>query len=362
MKAGILPRMFFRLALIVALASSSTSLLAQDVGLVGPLRIRDVSPLSLFRLDMPPAHGVNAIERGWGVELGYTHSNLYLLSETAEAWLQQRGVRENLSLAEAEELLEEPGDVFLFDGEVSVLNLTAGYAFSPRWQAMVTVPYHSYGGGLLDRPIENFHEAVGLGHDGRPYLPRNSIHVVARLGDQRQVIVTDDGSSGLGDAVLTVRYNRQLSEKLFGVLEGAARVPTGKQHLYFSKEDPEFGIQTSLQYQKGIHGYYASFSYIWVADEPFFPDVSNTPTLMLGWERRLSGGPTSLLVQGTSSQNTIRGVERSDLTKARMQVSVGLRRQMGRVSTSIAVTENIIHLNNTPDVGLHFGIAWILPQ
>ena len=353
--------MLVRLALFVVLAASSSSLLAEDLGLVGPLRLRDVSPLSLFRLDMPPAHGVNAIEQGWGLELGYTHSNLYLLSKTAEAWLQQRGRRENLSLAEAEELLEEPGDVFLFDGEVSVLNLTVGYALSPRWQAMVTVPYHSYGGGLLDRPIENFHEAVGLGHDGRPYLPRNSIHVVARLGDQRQVIVTDDGSSGLGDAVLTVRYNRELSEKLFGVVEGAARMPTGKQHLYFSKEDPEFGIQSSLQYQKGIHGYYASLSYIWVADEPFFPEVSDTPTLMLGFERRLSG-TTALLLQGTWSQSTIREVEQSDLTKARMQVSIGLRRQVGRVSTSIALTENIIHLNNTPDVGLHFGIGWILPQ
>jgi hypothetical protein len=354
--------MLVRLALIVALASTSSSLLAEDVALVGPLRIRDVSPLSLFRLDMPPAHGVNAIERGWGFELGHTHSNLYLLSKTAETWLQQRGLRENLSLAEAEELLEEPGDVFLFDGEVSVLNVTAGYAFSPRWQAMVTVPYHSYGGGLLDRPIENFHEAVGLGHDGRPYLPRNSVHVVARLGEQQQVIVTDDGSSGLGDAVLTVRYNRELAEKLFGVLEGAARLPTGKQHLYFSKQDPEFGIQTSLQYQKGIHGYYASLSYIWVADEPFFPDVSDTPTLMLGFERRLSDSMTSVLLQGTWSQSTIRGVERSDLTKARMQVSLGLRRQIGRFSTSIALTENIVHLNNTPDVGLHVGMAWILPE
>lgn len=362
MTARILPRMLVRLVLIVALASSSSSVLAQDVELVGPLRIRDVSPLSLFRLDMPPAHGVNAIERGWGVELGYTHSNLYLLSKTAETWLQQRGRRENLSQAEAEELLDVPGDVFLFDAEVSVLNVTVGYAFSPHWQAMVTVPYHSYGGGLFDRPIENFHEAVGLGHDGRPYLPRNSIHVVARLGDQRRAIVTDDGSSGLGDAVLTVRYNRELSERLFGVLEGAARLPTGKQHLYFSKEDPEFGIQTSLQYQKGVHGYYASLSYIWVAEEPFFPGVSDTPTLMLGWERRLSGRPTSLLLQGTWSQSTIRGVEQSDLTKARMQISVGLRRQVGRISTSIAVTENIIHLNNTPDVGLHFGIAWILPE
>jgi len=354
--------MLVRLALFVVLAAGSSSLFAEDIGLVGPLRIRDVSPLSLFRLDMPPAHGVNAIERGWGIELAYTHSNLYLLSGTAEAWLQQRGRRENLSQVEAEELLRESGDVFLFDGEVSVINLTVGYAFSPRWQAMVTLPYHSYGGGFLDRPIENFHEAVGLGHNGRPYLPRNSIHVVARLGDQQQVIVTDDGSSGLGDAVLTARYNRELSENLFGVLEAAARVPTGKEHLYFSKDDPELGLQTSLQYQKGVHGYYASLSYIWVAEEPFFPEVSDTPTLMLGFERALGCGLTSLLLQGTWSESSIRGVERSDLTKARMQVSLGLRRQTGRFSTSIALTENIIHLNNTPDIGIHVGMAWIIPE
>lgn len=353
--------MLARLALIVALICGS-SLYAEDIGLVGPLRIRDVSPLSLFRLDMPPAHGVNAIQRGWGIEIGYTHSNLYLLSRTAEAWLQQRGRRENLSLDEAAELLEEPGDVFLFDGEVSVLNTTVGYAFSPRWQAMVTIPYHTYGGGFLDRPIENFHALVGLGHDGRPWLPRNSVHLVARLGDQQQAIVTDDGSSGIGDSIVTVRYNRELSEDLYGVLEGAVRLPTGKEHLYFSKDRPEFGLQASLQAQRGIHGYYASVSYIWVADEPFFPEVSDTPTLMLGFERQLFGGSTSALLQGTWSQSTIRGVERSDLTKARMQISVGLRRQMGRFSTSIAVTENIIHLNNTPDVGIHLGISWILPE
>jgi hypothetical protein len=68
------------------------------------------------------------------------------------------------------------------------------------------------------------------------------------------------------------------------------------------------------------------------------------------------------LAQMTWSKSTVAGIESSDLTDDRMQISVGLRHRppRARYTASLALTENVVHYKNTPDIGIHFGFAWIL--
>ncbi|HSN69369.1 MAG TPA: DUF3187 family protein [Thermoanaerobaculia bacterium] len=330
--------------------------------LMGPLRIRDLSPLSLFRLDMPPAHAVNSIEHGWGVELTYSQANLFLVSDEVHAYLNERPTDGPVTEEEARALLARPAEVFFFDAEVTILSLTAGRAINRNWQAMITVPYHWYGGGILDDVIERFHQTIGLRDAGRAHVPRDRVQVFARLGGAERIVLTDEVESGFGDAVATLRYGRQLGEAWHGILETALKLPTGRDHLYFSKDEMDVGVQASIQYQQGASGYYASFSYIFVADDPFLPGVSDTPTLSLATERRILNDHTALLAQMTWSQSTAEGLERSDLTEDRMQISLGLRHRPvnANYTASVAITENVVHYKNTPDIGIHFGMAWIL--
>ncbi len=331
----------------------------QSRSFVGPLRIRDLSPLSLFRLDMPPAHAVNSVERGWGVEATYSRGNLFLVSDIVHAWLDERGTRRHITQQEALALLEEPGDVFFFDAEVATMTLTGSWALGPDWQVSLSVPYHWYGGGYLDQAIESFHETIGVRDGGRVFAPRNDVQVVARLGDVEQIVLTDNGRSGLGDAIVTLRYDVQVRPSWHLIAEGAVRAPTGREHLYFSKDEPDLGVQLSAQHVRGSTGYYGSLSWIEVSENAFFPGVSDTPTLTLAVERTMFGDHTSGIAQMTWSRSTVAGVEHSDLTEDRMQLSVGLRRRHGPFTTSLAITENVVHFKNTPDIGVHFGIGYI---
>ena len=70
----------------------------------------------------------------------------------------------------------------------------------------------------------------------------------------------------------------------------------------------------------------------------------------------------ALLAQMTWSQSTAEGLEQSDLPADRMQISVGLRHRPlnANYTASVAITENVVHYKNTPDIGIHFGVAWIL--
>ncbi len=333
---------------------------AQSSDFIGPLRIRDLSPLSLFRLDMPPAHAVNSVEKGWGFEAVYSRGNLFLVSYPIEQWLETRGSRRPLTEGDIEEILELPGDVFYFDGEVSTLNLTAAAALNRDWQASVTFPLHWYGGGYFDRIIESFHRAAGLGQAGRDFVPQNEVLVFAKLGDADPIIVSDDGTSGLGDAIVTLRYGHQIDPRWHLIAEAAARLPTGREHLYFSKSKPDFGAQLSLQHLRDSTGYYASLSWINVGDDPIFPAVSDTPTLTLAVEQKIWDDETSAIAQATWSRSTVAGVERSDLTKDRTQLSVGLRRRKGPFTASIGLTENIVEFKNTPDISVHVGIGYIV--
>ncbi len=348
---------------IVMASLASVALAQDDATFVGPLRVRDLSPLSLFRLDMPPAHAVNAIARGWGIELTYSQANLFLVSDEVHAYLDHRPTNGPLTEEEARELLARDAEVFFFDAEVTILSFTVGRALDEHWQAMVTVPYNWYGGGILDDAVERFHDLIGLRDAGRTHVPRDRVQVFARLGGAERIVLTDTVESGLGDAVATLRYARQLAPAWHGIVEGAVRLPTGEDHLYFSKSETDYGIQASVQHKRGKTGYYASLSYIFVADDPFFPGVSDTPTLSLAVERRLTD-VTAALAQMTWSQSTADGLEHSDLTEDRMQISVGVRHHpVGAPYTlSVALTENVVHYKNTPDIGIHFGVAWILPE
>lgn len=352
----------------VAVVLSAGPALAQDAtedfALIGPLRVRDLSPLSLFRLDMPPAHAINSIKSGWGLELTYSQANLFLVSDEVHAYLNERPTNGPVTEEEARELLSRPAEVFFFDGEVTILSATIGRALNEHWQAMVTVPYNWYGGGVLDDVVERFHDAVGLRDAGRTHVPRDRVQVFARLGDTQRIVLTDQVESGPGDVVGTLRYQRQLAPAWHGILEGAIRFPTGERHLYFSKTNSDFGVQASVQHKRGHSGYYASLSYIFVADNPFFPGVSDTPTLSLAAERRILNDRTAALAQMTWSSGTADGLENSDLTDDRMQISIGIRhRSMNPPYTaSVALTENVVNYKNTPDIGIHFGMAWIFPD
>lgn len=336
---------------------------ADDLGFIGPLRVRDLSALAILRLDMVPSHSVREFDRGWGVEWHYSHANVYGMSDSVAEYLEERGRREELTRSDVDALFARQGDVFYHDFEVGVMSLTLTRAFNKRWQASLNVPWHYYGGGDFDSFVEDFHQTIGIGSAHRDLAARDRAQIIQRVGPDEFVVLGINDNVGLADPSLTIRYNLASGGKWHLVVEGAAKMPLGDEEGYFSTGRPDYGMQLSMHRDFEKHSYFASLSHIWVGDVdllPHFP-LSNTPSVTVGHERLFSSR-TSGIVQASWSRSAFRDAEVSESTEDRTQISLGLRRRHGRFVYEAALTENVANFNNTPDIGFHLGVAMMIPS
>ena len=66
------------------------------------------------------------------------------------------------------------------------------------------------------------------------------------------------------------------------------------------------------------------------------------------------------LVQGPVSRSIFADATSSELSSLAYQITGGLRFGHGPVLVSIALTENVANLQNTPDIGVHLSACFIL--
>src|SRR5262245_12084045 len=84
---------------------------------LGLLRVRDMTPFGLTRLDMLPAHAVAAPPGTFAIEANISYQNTWARSENVARYLNTRGgARRELTSADVAAILALPGDAYLVDG------------------------------------------------------------------------------------------------------------------------------------------------------------------------------------------------------------------------------------------------------
>jgi len=110
-----------KMELLVLLVSLFHSGLALSQELLGPVSIRDMSPISVGRLDLKEARTKRNSPGSWDFQVGVSHANTLIMSDNVERYLEQRETPgRRLSDADIDELLALPGEVYLFDGALTV--------------------------------------------------------------------------------------------------------------------------------------------------------------------------------------------------------------------------------------------------
>src|SRR5213594_524459 len=77
--------------LILVVSAASAAPARADTELLGPLRIRDMTPFNILRLDMLPAHAVAAGRGSWAIEADILYSNTFVMSDNVKSYLETRG-------------------------------------------------------------------------------------------------------------------------------------------------------------------------------------------------------------------------------------------------------------------------------
>src|SRR5262245_35196319 len=153
-----------------------------DSELLGPLRIRDMTPFNLLRLDMLPAHAVAAGRGSWAIETNLSFSNTFVMSDNVRTYLEARGGgRHALTQADADAILAMGQDAYYVDGEFGLLETTFHYRVLRLTSIYLTLSAYSFSGGFMDAPIEGFHNTFGLGNEGRDLVERNRFQTVLSL-------------------------------------------------------------------------------------------------------------------------------------------------------------------------------------
>ena len=124
-------------------------------------------------------------------------------------------------------------------------------------------------------------------------------------------------------------------------------------------------MQASLQRLGHRHALYVDAAAVYYAgtSEPAPQDAQVIPTVVLGYEFMWTAN-TSLNVQGYVSKS-VYSHDQTDLDEllgTKYQYSLGLRHRMESWLVSFGFTENVQNINNTPDIGLQFGVAYIPRQ
>ncbi len=331
----------------------------------GPLRSRDLSPFGFLRLDMRPAHAVSIEPGTWAFETELDYQNTWALSPDVEDYLvslEPTG-RRRIGPAEVQAIRDMPGDNYLLDIEGATLGFTAHYKISPDWSVYGTLSAISYTDGFLDGTIESFHDTAGFSSFGRPAVERNRTTLVYDLKGAQVVLLDRPTDGGLLDPVIGVRYaGLQFSPTWRLTLDAAVKVPWQGRELLLSTGRTDYGLQASLQRTGMRHAFYFDTSAVYYAgaSEPARHDAQLIPTLVVGYEFKWTDR-TNLNMQVYASKSVYSDddTDLDELTANKYEYSLGVRHRMDNWLVTFAFTENVQNINNTPDIGLSLGLAWI---
>lgn len=350
------------LALLTLAAPPAGAANAEESDFFGLLRARDITPFGFLRLDMRPTHARIAPEGGWGMEMELAYQNTWALSPQVERYLGTLEGRREIGPAELEAIRALPGENYLADFELGMLDVSLGYQFSSQWAAYLVLSGVHYGGGFLDGIIEDFHDTFGFSDFGRPAVVRNGTSYILDLKNSQVVLFETPTSGGMLDPTIGVRYSGlSLGENWKVILEAAAKVPVDGRRDLLSTGRTDYGVQVTLQNFGRHHAWYAAGSAVYYAGSPnFAPNDSEViPTLVVGYEQHITDN-THAILQGYVSPSVYshRDTDLDELLATKYQLSLGIYHRIGAGLISFAVTENLQNLNNTPDIGFQLGFAF----
>jgi hypothetical protein len=331
----------------------------------GMLRSRDLTPFGFLRLDMRPAHAVSIESHSFAIEAELGYQNTWALSPNVEKYLdglEATGTRREIGPAEIQAIRDLPGENYLLDLESATLDLALHYKISNQWSAYAIATAVSYHGGFMDSGIEEFHDTFGFSTFGRHAVARNQTNLVYDLKGSQVVLLDAPRTSGFMDPTFGLRYaGIKLGSPWQMSVEVAAKVPLQGERLLLSTGRTDYGAQASVRRLGSKNALHIDFAAVYYAGEdiPSPHDAQIVPTLVIGWERKLTAR-TNVNLQGYASRSVYRR-EQTDLDELlsdKFQLSIGVRHRFDSLLTSFAITENLQNLNNTPDIGFQFGFAW----
>jgi hypothetical protein len=332
----------------------------------GMLPARDLSTFGFLRLDMRPSHAPLLSPGRWSFETEFATQNTWAMSPEVEEYLTglESSGRRTLGEAELAAIRDLPGENYLIDLETTTVDVTLNYQFTSRLSGFLITSAVSYDGSYLDGAVEHFHDAFGLSSYGRPAIARGGVNLIYDLESGSYASLgRAPVSGGLLDPTIGLRYSGiRLGRGWDLSIEGAVKVAVSGEREFLSTGRSDYGLQAAARWHGQRQAFYANASAVYYSGGEFLLEDSRqiVPTLILGYEYALTPS-TNLNIQGYASTSVYsrQDTNLDELLAEKYQLTAGFRHRRDDVVISFGITENVQNINNTPDIGVQFGLSWV---
>ena len=325
----------------------------------GPLPVRDRFVLGLGFL-VPEPESADLLARGrWRLGAVASISNSWSHSDRIRVTLRAREERGELGLEELRGSVpfRPTKGLYHVDGEVRSLSLSARRRLNERWEASVSLPLVSMGGGSSDSGVESFHDLVAAGQAVRGGKIRDDFTVYLRLPDGSELYRSEGSGPEIGDLSLSVKRRlgvpgpRRFRQAVSAVVE----LPTGSEATLAGSGSVDLGLRFLLEawlHRSVLRGSLGVLR-VGSADHLGLPEQ----TLLagdLGYELAF-GARTSISVRLSAAQSRFKDARIERLEDEIFLLDLGAKRQLRHGRTLfVAITENL-NRGGSSDFALHFG-------
>ncbi|MGA7616453.1 MAG: DUF3187 family protein [Thermoanaerobaculia bacterium] len=294
----------------------------------GPIHLSSQSPLQSLRLSLVP-----------GIPLSGNSGERHLsFSETwTNVWV------------------DHPESAVL-DYEAVDSRLSLGWSLGRGWSVTTTFENRSLLGGRLDHTIQEFHEMVGLGLNGRDDVPRDSIHIAIRDPRSGKILFqAGKSASGSYETAVGATLARVVKFGSFD-LDGSMTVRTnlGERLSPEKRGDIDAGLTAGAYRKIGPAGLYAGVGFSRFAGASIGGlTLEKQQWTFLSAIELPATERTSLIAQYLANQGL---TTEGPLSKATNEALLGFRHRSGSNVYEIGLIENVLRFDNGPDFGLHFAV------
>ena len=254
--------------------------------------------------------------------------------------------------------------VWFVDGEVLRTSLEGRVGLAPDLSVELEIPYVTHGAFTLDGFITFFHRAVGLGQAGRTDFPEGSFTLMFQPPNGAMTFDGATPRAGVGDLSATLSWRpRSLPGGMSYGADLALKSPTGSARDYNGSGSWDGGVRLflarpgkrwSFEGEAGI-----VFLGRWKAP-PAIP-LSAVGRVFVSTVYRLSSR-TRIGASATYEQSPFRKADLGGVSRAGMEVALGLERDLSRrIAARATVTEHISALGDRSDIGFSVQLRYRIP-
>ncbi len=327
----------------------------------GPLRIREQFLLGQGFLAFEPTSAVILEPGQWQIDLVQNATNTWVQSAPVEDLLESRESRSPLTVDELRAIDPGPGQgLYHADGELHRSSLSIRRGIGHHLQLSLTIPVLNFQGGFADSSIEGFHDTFGFGQSGRTGVARNGYRIYLRDPSGRELVREASPSAGIGDISVGLKARLPAPSASWELaIEGQVKLPTGDEEDLYGSGSVDLGTQILATRYFSRSCFHAGVGLTYLGEnETLLTSDQVIVSAMVGWERAW-GKTTSVIIQGTASESPFRDLDILELEDVAYLVDLGVKKGFGeRWVTFLALSENLVNLGSSADVGLHLGMTW----